>query len=237
MEIRRLLSGIGLACVSALAALGSACGKPAAPPIAVAQESKDHSQSSSEQEGSPTAGTAVVDEAPEEPSSKEDAITLLRNDTRPTHLHQLPHDPKRLRTVLAHRAKGPWLDGPATLATVEPPVPAGATLHFSAGVHEVNWKRLGDGGDAVPRDVTIEGAGINETMIRLANFRTNGVVRNLHLRDCTIDANNLPVFNLKSEPASIQAERVRFVRFDGGYGCYIFNVEDGAIIYCRSCEF
>ncbi|MEM7204736.1 MAG: hypothetical protein AAF628_31050 [Planctomycetota bacterium] len=167
---------------------------------------------------------------------RDDMLALLADPERQRDRAALQSDPEALARLFAHRTEGPVVDGPHRLSDSEP-VPDGTTLQFGPGVHRVSWAAIGNGGTHAPRDLTIRGAGMNATLLELSDFSTRDVLVNLHLRDCTIDGNNDGAFDLRREAASVQADRVRFVRFDAGHGgCYILSAAGGAF-YARDCIF
>lgn len=166
-----------------------------------------------------------------------DMIAWLDDDSRRDDLRALRNSPSEFAELLAHQAPVITVDGPAALRDPKAGRLAdGTTLQFPPGVYELNWARLAI--DGFPKDITIAGAGMDNTLIRLSDFSTRGIVWNLHIRDCTIDCGNTGAFDLRNERASVLADRVRFVRFDAGHGgCYIFGVSRPGAVYARDCIF
>lgn len=170
---------------------------------------------------------------------RDDILSFLTDSSRERDLLALRNDPGALTRLLAHRTIGPQLDGPTRLADRGDLVDDGTTLVFGPGVHAPSWDAIGDGRNQMPRDLTIQGAGMDVTLIRLSDFSPRDVVWNLHLRDCTIDCGNDGAFDLRNREASVFAQRVRFVRFDAGHGgCDLFTSGGkGGAVYALSCVF
>jgi len=112
----------------------------------------------------------------------------------------------------------------------------GVTLTWPAGGFKVQG--LMKEKDPFPRDVTLEGAGIDATMLVLAHdLFTRGRLRNLVIRDCTVHTNDNYLFDLRIEPASMRFERVRFVGFDMGAGGSCLLGTKALALSARGCRF
>jgi hypothetical protein len=173
-------------------------------------------------------------------TQRDDIMALLEDKEREDDVLALRNDPAALVRLLDHKAKGPSLDGARHLTDPgDDGLPDGSVLLFPRGIFTLTEKAvLGIGPRSrMPRDLTIEGAGMDRTLITLSDFSARDLVYNLHLKDCTIDCGNDGAFDLRREKASVFAENVRFVRFDAGHGgCHIFSLRGGAV-YCHDCRF
>jgi hypothetical protein len=130
-------------------------------------------------------------------------------------------------------------DGAEFIAQEDEPITEGLTIRFGAGVFELSERRLrGADRRSLPADVTIVGAGMDATLLRIGDISIDGDAIRLRFRDLTIDAENDGMFDMRSGAAVLDLERVRVVRFDAGHGgCYIFSVREGAVIRARQCRF
>ena len=187
------------------------------------------------------AHAALADRRQAEITARDDIMALLEDRERREDAQALRNDPEAFARLLGHKGVGPALSGPDVASRpAGPPLPDGAQLIFPAGVYAVGERALlGEGrAERMPRDLTLRGAGIDATLVRLSDFSARDLVYNLHLADCTIDCGNDGAFDLRSEKASVYAENVRFVRFDAGHGgCTLFSFSRGGAVYCRDCRF
>ncbi len=114
----------------------------------------------------------------------------------------------------------------------------GTTIEFGAGVFELD-SRILTRQDPFPSDITIQGAGIDSTLLRLTQdlgMRSN--VERLRLQNLTIDGRNDGIFDLRMGSLVLEMEGVRVVGFDAGHGgSYVFAVSGGTILQATSCEF
>jgi hypothetical protein len=116
---------------------------------------------------------------------------------------------------------------PASVGVVHP-VPSGAAppreigdgdvLRFGPGSHRFGaqrWSRT-----RFPRDLVIEGAGADHTLVTFDEFQTaSGPILNLTFRDLTVDCGNDHLFDVRADgPVVLRFERCRVVRFDMGAG-------------------
>lgn len=128
-------------------------------------------------------------------------------------------------------------DGEAFLSGDEP-LTQGVTIRFGAGVFDLDERRLrGEDRSTIPSDVTIVGAGMDSTLLRVGDISIREHVERLRFRDLTIDAENDGMFDLRTGAAVLDLERVRLVRFDAAHGgCYAFSVREGVALRARNCE-
>ena len=108
-------------------------------------------------------------------------------------------------------------------------------LSFPAGIHRLDERRLrGPRGEPFPTDVTIEGAGMDATLLRLSDISIPSDVERLTIRDLTLDCENDGLFDLRSGDASLDIAGVRIVRFDASHGgCRIFTGDRGTVLVMR----
>jgi hypothetical protein len=156
-------------------------------------------------------------------------MELLRN--LDTQLTDLVADEKRFAALFERRTNGPLVNatsGPnETLAD-------GTTLSFPPGVHELRLPRT----ERFPRDVLIQGSGMDATLLRFAELDARDEVHSLAFRDVTIDCQNNYFTDLRNSPASIRLERCRVVRFDmGAGGSVMLSVRPAAAFYATECRF
>jgi hypothetical protein len=142
-----------------------------------------------------------------------------------------------LDAFVVNRKRGAASHGPA-FAAGDDPVFEGLVISFPAGIHTLDERRLrGPRNEPFPTDVTVEGAGMDKTLVRLSNISIRGDVERLTLRDMTIDCENDGLFDLRTGNASLDIARVRIVRFDAGHGgCDIFTGTDGVVLVMSDSE-
>ncbi|GJM23239.1 MAG: hypothetical protein DHS20C15_31540 [Planctomycetota bacterium] len=108
------------------------------------------------------------------------------------------------------------LDGPTLLAKGNwASLHEGATIQFPAGVFEI--KDLMDSHDTFPRDVTLAGAGRDETLFVMEELSTRKLLERFSMRDATVHCSQY-LFDLRREPAIVSMEGVRLTGFDKGSG-------------------
>ena len=139
--------------------------------------------------------------------------------------------------IVRNRVRRSSRDG-ASFAAGDDPVTEGLVISFPAGIHALSERRLrGPRGEPFPTDVTIEGAGMESTLLRLSDISIGSDVERLTLRDMTIDCLNDGLFDLRSGNAALDIARVRIVRFDAGHGgCHLFDGDDGTVLVMRNSE-
>jgi hypothetical protein len=134
--------------------------------------------------------------------------------------------------IVRNRVRRSSRDG-ASFAAGDDPVTEGLVISFPAGIHALNERRLrGPPGEPFPTDVTIEGAGMESTLLRLSDISIRSDVERLSLRDMTIDCLNDGLFDLRSGNAALDISRVRIVRFRGA----LFDGDDGTVLVMRNSE-
>lgn len=136
-----------------------------------------------------------------------------------------------LFTTMTGRA----FDGPENRQHPDTVLEDGASLHFPAGVFRV--RNLMEEKDPFPRDVTLRGAGMNATLLLLADLSTRGELHDFTLSDCTIFTENSPLFDLRRRPASVLFERVRVIGFDSGAGGSSLLDAPVMAVLARGCRF
>lgn len=131
------------------------------------------------------------------------------------------------------------LEGAELSGEAPPELTAGVTLRFGPGVHVLDERKLrGPDGRSLPADVSVIGAGMDSTLLRIGDVSINSDVERLALRDMTIDTGNDGLFDLRGVKLLLDMERVRVVRFDAGHGgSYVFDANGGSIVRARSCQF
>jgi hypothetical protein len=154
-------------------------------------------------------------------------MELLRNlDTR---LTDLVADEKRFAVLFERHTAGPVLNaGPERGETL----PDGATISFPAGVHELELPRS----RRFPRDLVVEGAGMDATLVRFAELSANDEVQSLTFRDMTLACGSY-FTDLRSKPAAIRLERCRVVGFDKGAGSSLLIGARQVAFYATDCRF
>jgi hypothetical protein len=97
-------------------------------------------------------------------------------------------------------------------------LPDGAVLRIPAGVCRADGNFLSRT-RPFPRDVVVQGSGMDETLLRLNGEIAAGTeVYGLTLRDLTIDCGDNYLTRMRSAPAIIHMERCRVIGFDMGAG-------------------
>ena len=141
--------------------------------------------------------------------------TVARRTPDETSATESAKDPRRFEELFEPKTTGPVIDG--TAWKPDEALADGTVLRFPPGAHVwrvsslQHWPRF-------PRDLSVEGAGMDETLVRLDEIRTRDEIRNLTFRDMTIDCGNRSLTDLWDKPASIRLERCRVIRFDNGAG-------------------
>ncbi|MBL8840678.1 MAG: hypothetical protein JNL90_04010 [Planctomycetes bacterium] len=130
-------------------------------------------------------------------------------------------DAGRFDALFERRSATEPFDGRELIAGAHGELPAlqdGALLSFPAGVFDPELDELFIRQRPMPRDVTIAGAGIDQTLLCFDDLHVFGDVVNLTLRDFTF-FNDGCLFDLRGKTrATITVERVRVTGFDCGAG-------------------
>jgi hypothetical protein len=143
-------------------------------------------------------------------------------------------DASRFAAVFERRAPESTTDHAAFHAG-DVPFVDGATIRYPPGVFHL--PRYLPGGLAVPEDVAIVGAGMDETLFVVMDPRLHQEVVRLRLADCTVRTWG-PALDFPIHPASVLLERVRFVGFDEepGSGAALSLLRSVALL-ARDCRF
>lgn len=157
---------------------------------------------------------------------------LSKNSVR---MFDLVGDRAAFAARFARKETGPALDGPTWSAATG--AVHGATLRFPAGSHAWHVREL-DHAKEFPRDVVVEGAGMDATLIRLDELSARTEVTNLTFRDCTIDCGDNYFTDLRSDaPITLRLERCRVTGFDMGAGGSVMLAANTAAFYATDCRF
>lgn len=158
---------------------------------------------------------------------------LDRLADEPTPVPALVADRERFAGLFARREEGPLLNGLDWSNGKRPP--DGASLRFPPGRHA--WK-VGSIREDFPKDLLVEGAGMDRTLVRLDEVQARSEVRSLTFRDLTIDCGNDYFTHLRrGEGVTIRLERCRVVRFDMGAGGSVMLAAERAAFYATECVF
>lgn len=114
----------------------------------------------------------------------------------------------------------------------------GITLTFGPGVHTLDARSFRDAtGNHIPRDVTVLGAGRDQTLLQMGDLGSRSNIERLSFRNITLDAQNDGLFDHRSGSATLNFNNARIIRFDAGHsGCYIFSSRGGAMINATNLE-
>ncbi|MHC4549869.1 MAG: hypothetical protein ACYTEZ_13935 [Planctomycetota bacterium] len=188
-----------------------------------------------------SAARALAEEIKKERAFLEDqsrggAMEMLRalreNGVRP---FSLLEDLDRFAALFTRHASGPLIEG--TAWKPKDLIPDGTTLSFPAGAHIFKSSALRHV-ERFPRDLLIQGAGMDTTLLRLDEISTRTEIHSLTFRDLTIDCGNDYFTDLRrDEPATVRLERCRVVRFDMGAGGSVMLAARVAAFYATECRF
>jgi hypothetical protein len=149
-------------------------------------------------------------------------------------VRSLTEDRAGFERMFARQSPGTSVHGDQHLAHPDQALVDGATLQFPPGVFQLG--NLMREADPFPRDVTVAGAGMDQTLLLMGDLGTRGRLRQFTIRDCTV-YHDCSVFDQRQEGATIQLERVRFLGFDcGAGGSSLINTRDLAV-FARQCQF
>ncbi len=148
----------------------------------------------------------------------EDPIKLLKALAEPGvgPVLDLAGDPERFGELFRREHPASFAAGPRLPLQADEAVEDGTVVRFPAGVFEL--KTLMRHKHPFPRDVALQGAGMNATLLVIPELSTRGAVRSFAIRDCTVHTDDNYLFDLRLEPATLEFERVRLVGFDVGAG-------------------
>lgn len=126
-------------------------------------------------------------------------------------------DRERFDAFFPRQAVEAPLDGTAHKKHPGQALEDGSTLNFPAGVFLV--EDLMRERDPFPKDVTLAGAGMDNTLLVLNGpLYTNAALVRFTVRDCTLFTDGHYLFDLRVKPASATLVRVRLIGFDSGTG-------------------
>ncbi|MCA8950662.1 MAG: hypothetical protein KDE27_14265 [Planctomycetes bacterium] len=111
----------------------------------------------------------------------------------------------------------------------------GTVLSYPAGMFEVG--DLARGNDEFPSDITLRGAGMDVTLLFVAEQNMRSSVERFRIEDCTVYADG-GITDLRSKPAVFALHRVRVIGFDcGAGGSYALSFTAGAALHATECRF
>lgn len=161
-------------------------------------------------------------------------LSKLQTGTNDERALEIVADEKAYAELFEARSASSSLDGSQHLAHPDKSIEDGTTLQFPPGVFRI--RRLMREKTPFPRDVTIQGAGMDTTLLLFGDLSTRKRLVNFTLRDCTVFLGSY-LFDLRRENASLQLERVRLVGFDtGAGGSYLFSTR-GIAVQARDSRF
>lgn len=148
----------------------------------------------------------------------EDPIRLLRALAEPGvgPVPSLVRDAERFAALYRREHATSFVDGTGLGARPDDALGHGAVVTFPAGVFLVD--HLMDHADPFPDEVTLQGAGVDATLLVIPELYTRSVLRSFAIRDCSVHTDDNYLFDLRTQPATLEFERVRFTGFDIGAG-------------------
>ncbi len=148
----------------------------------------------------------------------DDPIRLLESLAEPGvgPVPDLVRDPARFAALFRREHEVRFLDGTDLGARPDDSLEDGTVIRFPAGVFAVD--RLLDHTDPFPAEVTLEGAGMDATLLVVSKLSARSALRKFAIRDCTAFSDRGQLIDLGGDPATVEFERVRFVGFDSGAG-------------------
>ncbi len=142
--------------------------------------------------------------------------------------------PPLAERVMHQRQAGPHLEGEKLEQNED--VDAGAVIRFGRGVHALKNHRRFSYAKEFPADISIIGAGIDETVVHIRGLSAIGNVERLSIANLTIFTMSGPFFNLHGGKLVLDLENVRLLGFDSGAGgSNLFSIR-GAFIRATGCE-
>lgn len=137
------------------------------------------------------------------------------------------------RRKLRGRRLGEGKDPASVKSTI---IPDGSSILYPPGRFDVPLGRAFREG-AFPKDLLIEGAGMNETVLVLsAELTARGAVHSLTFRDLTIHCNDDYLEALRREPYTLRLDRCRIIGFDMGAGSSCMFGGYAGAIYMVGCR-
>jgi hypothetical protein len=164
------------------------------------------------------------------------AMTLLRSlEEEKASMTGLLADRERFLNLFRRHTTGPVVAGEEVKAIGA--VKDGSTLSYGAGQYKLNVDHYGSG-KPFPKDVLIQGAGMDVTLLRLNELCTSNEIHSLTFKDLTIDCNNDYFSDLRSDnPVTIRMVNCRVVRFDMGAGGSVMLAAETAAFHAEGCKF
>ncbi|QDU67033.1 hypothetical protein [Engelhardtia mirabilis] len=128
--------------------------------------------------------------------------------------NELVEDANRFDEFFTPVHVGPELQDMTLGADLLGAVVDGATLTFGPGVFRVDLSALLATPDRPAADLTVQGAGKDETLLLLSDLRANAAIERLTLRDCTIDTEGHDLFSYSHGCGTMTIADARVVGFD-----------------------
>ena len=142
------------------------------------------------------------------------------------------NDPDAMAAFFAPETSGPTLSGFELDESGE--LADGTTLVYPPGVYSVRFDSYAD---PFPRDLTIRGAGMDQTLLFVRSINARSVLNNLTIQNCTVYAENGTLIDLRREPCSMLFENARFLGFDTGAGGSDLLDAVSGVFLARNCVF
>ncbi|MHC4777077.1 MAG: hypothetical protein ACYTFG_00720 [Planctomycetota bacterium] len=163
-------------------------------------------------------------------------MALLRGlSEADAHMADLVADGDRFASLFRRHTTGPVLGGESVRSISK--VGDGATLSYGAGQYRLNVNHYGRG-KKFPKDVLIQGAGMDVTLLRLNELSSETEIHSLTFKDLTIDCNDDYFTDLRcNEPVVIRLVNCRVVRFDMGAGGSVMLAARTAAFFAERCKF
>jgi hypothetical protein len=187
-----------------------------------------------------TAARQVAEEERREQAFLEDkarggTMALLRSLSKESvHLTEMVRDPAAFGKLFERKVHGPVVAG--TAWPEREAIPDGTTLDFPSGAHVWQANALGRA-ERFPRDLVVQGRGMDETLVRPNRVHARDDVHSLTFRDLTIHCSNAPLVDFRgTNPATIRLERCRVIGFDSGAGGSVMFEGSSAAFYATDCR-
>ncbi len=115
----------------------------------------------------------------------------------------------------------------------------GTVVRFGEGIHKLDESRLHpDRITAFPTDITLVGAGMDLTLLRIGDISLRSDAVRLSFRNLTLDCENDGLFDMRTGKLICDLENVRVVRFDAGHGGpKVFSAREGCVARAVNCRF
>ena len=144
---------------------------------------------------------------------------------------RVAHDPEAMAAFFEPETSGPTLngfdfDGNGELAD-------GTTLVYPPGVYRLSLRAHHL---SFPSDLTIRGAGMDQTYLLIEELYPRSILKNLTIENCTVNASGY-LTDLRREPCSLKFENARFIGFDLGAGSSCLIAAPSGVLFARNCVF